>query len=147
MMKVEFAKTRFVGCRFPMYNKCVRPESFEVREISKEYIYKLPENLEVSVGDVVVVSSTVGFGVAVVTSIDVQVSKDFTQFSYVVGPVYVDAFNQEMQKKARLAELEEQMDKMSESLSKIAMFEAYAQSNESFKEILDEYKELKGLKI
>lgn len=107
-----------------------------------EYEYAMFE--EYQVGDTVVVASAHhGLGLAKITEIITKDEAKTKKFEReIVCPVFMDIYEQRKKNRARLQELNCQMEKRAQELNKLAIFEMLAEKDESLKDMLDEYKTL-----
>lgn len=107
-----------------------------------EYEYAMFE--EYQVGDTVVVASAHhGLGLAKITEIITKDEAKTKKFEReIVCYVCMDIYEQRKKNRARLQELNSQMEKRAQELNKLAIFEMLAEKDESLKDMLDEYKTL-----
>ena len=110
-----------------------------------EYEYAMFDDCG-KIGNVVVVASANhGLGLAKITDIiskEEAVTQKFER--EIITPVYMDAYEERKKNRARLQELNNQMDKRAQELNKLAIFEMLAEKDESLKVMLEEYKGLIG---
>lgn len=107
-----------------------------------EYEYAMFD--EYNVGDTVVVASAHhGLGLAKITEIITKDEAKTKKFEReIVCYVCMDIYEQRKKNRARLQELNSQMEKRAQELNKLAIFEMLAEKDESLKDMLDEYKTL-----
>lgn len=104
----------------------------------KKYDYKAFESY--SVGDLVVVETQYGYAVATVTDINVIAEPS----RYVVQKVDIENLENMKLKAFELEVLKSQIDAEIEAMSYEARVAQFAEKNETLKELLEEYKKLKG---
>ena len=110
-----------------------------------EYEYAMFDDF--NVGDTVVVASAHhGLGLAKISEIiskEEAVTKNFER--EIVAAVDMDSYETRKKNRARVQELKNRMDKRVQELNKLAIFEMMAESDESLKDMLNEYKALIGV--
>lgn len=141
-MYIESPKTDLVGCRpYKCGGRNCRPE---VNPCSKEYVYKVVPGIEeLKLGDMVVVSSTNGFDVCMVTSMNRELPAHLQEdVAYVVGKVdytrYEETLERDQQKKQLKSALLRRKKELDDELS----LEFYADRDAEFKKLLEAYKSL-----
>ncbi len=98
------------------------------------------------VGSTVVVSSANhGLGLAKITAIITKEEAKTKKFEReIVAAVDMNAYEHRKANRARLHELNSQMEKRAQEINKLAVFEMLAEKDDSLKSMLEEYKSLIG---
>ena len=105
-------------------------------------IYTYKTTLDLKVGDYVVVDPPQGLQVVRVCDIDVAPEKAPATLKYIVCKVDLEDYQKRLEQEKKLQELENAMKKKIDSFNKFAYYESYANMDEDFKKLFDEYKEL-----
>ena len=116
-----------VGCKF--------------KNNDTEYIFKCFD--AVSIGNLVVVDTKLGFNVATVTSIDPDI-KNFPlgELKEVVQVVDMSNFNIRQEKAKKLKELKKKMDQKVKELQDLVVYEMLAEKDPELRDMLAEFKTL-----
>ena len=116
----------------------------------KEYLFACYEK-DVAVGDIVVVDTRYGFQLVTVTKVLNDTPEQVVRFTKemkknlkeVVCKVHTDAFNARKEKAEKRAEIKAEMDKRVKELQASAIYEMLAEKDDSLKQMLQQYKDLK----
>ena len=116
----------------------------------KEYLFACYEK-DVAVGDIVVVDTRYGFQLVTVTKVlndtpeqVVRFTKEMKQnLKEVVCKVNPEEFTARKKKAEKRAELKAEMDKRVKELQASAIYEMLAEKDDSLKQMLQQYKDLK----
>lgn len=116
----------------------------------KEYLFACYEK-EVAVGDIVVVDTRYGFQLVTVTKVLNDTPEQVVRFTKemkknlkeVVCKVNTEEFTSRKEKAEKRAELKAEMDKRVKELQASAIYEMLAEKDDSLKQMLQQYKDLK----
>lgn len=116
----------------------------------KEYLFACYEK-DVAVGDIVVVDTRYGFQLVTVTKVLNDTPEQVVRFTKemkknlkeVVCKVNTGAFNARKEKAEKRAEIKAEMDKRVKELQASAIYEMLAEKDDSLKQMLQQYKDLK----
>ena len=116
----------------------------------KEYLFACYEK-DVAVGDIVVVDTRYGFQLVTVTKVLNDTPEQVTRFSKemkknlkeVVCKVHTEEFTARKEKAEKRAEIKAEMDKRVKELQASAIYEMLAEKDDSLKQMLQQYKDLK----
>ena len=116
----------------------------------KEYLFACYEK-DVAVGDIVVVDTRYGFQLVTVTKVLNNTPEQVTRFSKemkknlkeVVCKVNTEEFTARKEKAEKRAEIKAEMDKRVKELQASAIYEMLAEKDDSLKQMLQQYKDLK----
>ena len=140
-MYIEFPKTDLIGCKYP--ENTGRNGELIVATGAKEYVYRvLPGMEEINIGDMVVVSSSSGFGVCIVTALDKTLPPSIKEVAYVVGKVDFQKYQEILEAKKRKELLRTQLMKKKKELDEKFALDLYAEKDPEFKAMLEAYNSL-----
>ena len=116
----------------------------------KEYLFACYEK-DVAVGDIVVVGTRYGFQLVTVTKVLNDTPEQVVRFTKemkknlkeVVCKVNTEEFTARKEKAEKRAELKAEMDKRVKELQASAIYEMLAEKDDSLKQMLQQYKDLK----
>ena len=116
----------------------------------KEYLFACYEK-DVAVGDIVVVDTRYGFQLVTVTKVLNDTPEQVARFTKemkknlkeVVCKVNTEEFTARKEKAEKRAELKAEMDKRVKELQASAIYEMLAEKDDSLKQMLQQYKDLK----
>lgn len=116
----------------------------------KEYLFACYEK-DVAVGDIVVVDTRYGFQLVTVTKVLNDTPEQVVRFTKemkknlkeVVCKVNTEEFTARKEKAEKRAELKAEMDKRVKELQASAIYEMLAEKDDSLKQMLQQYKDLK----
>lgn len=116
----------------------------------KEYLFACYEK-DVAVGDIVVVDTRYGFQLVTVTKVLNDTPEQVVRFTKemkknlkeVVCKVNTEEFTARKKKAEKRAELKAEMDKRVKELQASAIYEMLAEKDDSLKQMLQQYKDLK----
>lgn len=116
----------------------------------KEYLFACYEK-DVAVGDIVVVDTRYGFQLVTVTKVLNDTPEQVVRFTKemkknlkeVVCKVNMEEFTARKEKAEKRAELKAEMDKRVKELQASAIYEMLAEKDDSLKQMLQQYKDLK----
>lgn len=116
----------------------------------KEYLFACYEK-DVAVGDIVVVDTRYGFQLVTVTKVLNDTPEQVVRFTKemkknlkeVVCKVNTEEFAARKEKAEKRAELKAEMDKRVKELQASAIYEMLAEKDDSLKQMLQQYKDLK----
>ena len=116
----------------------------------KEYLFACYEK-DVAVGDIVVVDTRYGFQLVTVTKVLNDTPEQVVRFTKemkknlkeVVCKVNMEEFTARKKKAEKRAELKAEMDKRVKELQASAIYEMLAEKDDSLKQMLQQYKDLK----
>lgn len=116
----------------------------------KEYLFACYEK-DVAVGDIVVVDTRYGFQLVTVTKVLNDTPEQVVRFTKemkknlkeVVCKVNTEGFTARKEKAEKRAELKAEMDKRVKELQASAIYEMLAEKDDSLKQMLQQYKDLK----
>ena len=116
----------------------------------KEYLFACYEK-DVAVGDIVVVDTLYGFQLVTVTKVLNDTPEQVVHFTKemkknlkeVVCKVNTEEFTARKKKAEKRAELKAEMDKRVKELQASAIYEMLAEKDDSLKQMLQQYKDLK----
>lgn len=116
----------------------------------KEYLFACYEK-DVAVGDIVVVDTRYGFQLVTVTKVLNDTSEQVVRFTKemkknlkeVVCKVNTEEFTARKEKAEKRAEIKAEMDKRVKELQASAIYEMLAEKDDSLKQMLQQYKDMK----
>lgn len=116
----------------------------------KEYLFACYEK-DVAVGDIVVVDTRYGFQLVTVTKVLNDTPEQVVRFTKemkknlkeVVCKVNTEEFTARKEKAEKRAEIKAEMDKRVKELQASAIYEMLAEKDDSLKQMLQQYKDLK----
>ena len=148
-MNIEFPKTNVVGCKFTYRNSTVARgavyDDFDRlvdANQSKTYYYELPEGLEVSVGESVVVHCVNGFAVCEVCEVNALV--DLPRLDFVVDKINMGNYRSVIAAEKQRQMLKAKIEHERKRLESMVTYDLLAEKVPEFKALLDTYRSLGG---
>lgn len=151
-IKVSFPKTNVVGCVFSFRQGDIPRaplttyDKYDHRDTKglKRYSYRLPEGLEVSVGDVVLVHCQTGYQLCEVVELNVLSTFDDDKLAPVVCKVDLSRYCEEVDKAEAAKVLHAQLMQRKKEIEAQMTYDLLAERDPVFAELLKSYRELGG---
>lgn len=151
-IKVTFPKTNVVNCVFSIRqsNNAAAPSSvydkYDRRDPRglKRYSYRVPEGMEVSIGDVVLVHCQTGYQLCEVVELNVITALDESKLSPLVCHVDLGLYYEEVDKAEAAKVLHAQLMQRKKEIEAQMTYDLLAERDPVFAELLKSYRALGG---
>lgn len=148
-MKVEFPKTNLVKCVFSFRQNSTLSnvwDKFDHRETRnlKQYIYRVPECLELREHDTVLVHCTTGYQLCEVVELNVISGVDESEYSPVVCKVDLTSYLDEVENAEKIKYMRLKLEKKKKELESRVTYDLLAERSPEFAEILKAFRDMGG---
>ena len=161
MLNVKFPETPYVECIYGLRTNreysvktrcCTDEEHYDEygrvvnKSRLKRYVYKLPDELvgNIKVGDYVCVHCANGYNVCEVATVNAITNFDDAGIEPVLCKVDISGYIERIEKKKQQQMIKAALDARKKELEATMAYEMFAERDQSFAQLLAQYKELGG---
>lgn len=150
MTNIKFPKTPFVNCVFNWRQsnsgQCTVWDKYDRCDPSrlKRYLYRLPEGLQVQVGDTVLVHCQTGYQLVEVVEVNALCNFDTNSVAPVVCPVNMEPYFEYVAQQQQLKVLRAELERKKKELEAQVTYDLLAEKSPEFNELLSAFRKLGG---